>query len=414
MSTGLRLKRHGDCPEAFLLAACRGLPMMKILLLLAFIAVASEAIAQDAQCVPERAAMVETVRAYARSEAGVLGPQGISETVLQAMGQTERHRFTPGRSCSPAYMDGPVLIGKGQTISQPFIVALMTHFAAVKSDHTVLEVGTGSGYQAAILARLVRKVCTVEIIPPLAEAAAKVLGELGYDNVSVKIGDGYHGWLECGPFDAIIVTAALGHVPPSDCDDAGPLCLLRHNRQLSTIKLVRPSGREDLGEMAVTAGSRKPVLLAPVHCAPKALSSPSTSNCPSLHHRERGSPMKNRKREICTSGSVRDEDGQPPHLLGRRNFLHLAAGAAALPVLSRIAWAQAYPTRPVRIISPFGTAGANDLVARLMGQWLSERLRQPFVIENRPGAAGNIGTEAVVKAPPDVSANSSEAVRLSP
>src|SRR6266403_5087829 len=85
-------------------------------------------------------------------------------------------------------------------------------------------------------------------------------------------------------------------------------------------KLVRPSGREDLGEMAVTAGSRKPVLLAPVHCAPKALSSPSTSNCPSLHHCERGSPMKNRKREICTSGSVRDEDGQPPHLLGRRNF----------------------------------------------------------------------------------------------
>src|SRR5258708_16597605 len=89
------------------------------------------------------------------------------------------------------------------------------------------------------------------------------------------------------------------------------------------------AGREDLGEMAVRAGSRKPVLLAPVHCAPKALSSPSTSNCPSLHHCERGSPMKNRKREICTSGSVRDEDGQPPHLLGRRReFLHLAAGAA--------------------------------------------------------------------------------------
>ena len=111
-------------------------------------------------------------------------------------------------------MDGPVLIGQGQTISQPFIVALMIHLAAVKSDHTVLEVGTGSGYQAAVLARLVRKVCTVEIIPLLAEAAAKVLTELGYDNVSVKVGDGYHGWSECGPFDAMIVTAALGHVPP--------------------------------------------------------------------------------------------------------------------------------------------------------------------------------------------------------
>src|SRR5258706_1133662 len=114
--------------------------------------------------------------------------------------------------------------------------------------------------------------------------------------------------------------------------------------------------------MAVTAGSRKPVLLAPVHCAPKALSSPSTSNCPSLHQCERASPMKNRKREICTSGSVRDEDGQPPHLLGRRNFLHLAAGAAALPVVPRIACAQAYPSRPVRVIVPFAPGGATDVV----------------------------------------------------
>jgi hypothetical protein len=88
--------------------------------------------------------------------------------------------------------------------------------------------------------------------------------------------------------------------------------------------------------------------------------------------------MKNRKREICTSGSVRDEDGQPPHLLGHRNFLHLAAGAAALPAVSRMASAQAYPTRPVRVIVPFAPAGDTDLVARLMGQWLSERLGQPF------------------------------------
>src|SRR6266536_1234567 len=153
--------------------------------------------------------------------------------------------------------------------------------------------------------------------------------------------------------------------------------------------------------MAVTAGSRQPVLLAPVHCAPKALSSPSTSNCPSLHHRERGSPMKNRKREICTSGSVRDEDGQPPHLLGRRKFLHLAAGAAALLAVSRLAWAQAYPSRPVRLIVPFGPAGATDITARLIGQWLSERLGQQFVIENRPGAGSNVGTEAVVRAAPD-------------
>ena len=184
--------------------------MIKKLLLLALIAVAREAMAEDTQCVRERAAMVETIRAYAP----VLGQQGISESVLKAVGQTERHRFIPASSCSVAYADMPVPIGQGQTISQPFIVALMTHLAEVKLDHAVLEVGTGSGYQAAVLARLVRKVCTVEIIPALAEAAAKAVGELGYNNVSVKVGDGYQGWPECGPFDAMIVIAALEHVPP--------------------------------------------------------------------------------------------------------------------------------------------------------------------------------------------------------
>ena len=111
--------------------------------------------------------------------------------------------------------------------------------------------------------------------------------------------------------------------------------------------------------------------------------------------------MKNRKREICTSGSVRDEDGQPPHLLGRRKFLHLAAGAAALPVVPRIARAQAYPTRPVHLLEGFGAGAAPDIIARLIGQALSERLGQSFVVENRAGASSNIAAEAVVRAAPD-------------
>jgi len=185
------------------------------LLLFAFIAAACEATAQEEECVRERAIMVETIRSYARSEINLLGPEGISDSILDAIGRAERHRFVPGRSCSKAYMDGPLGIGQGQTISQPYIVALMTHLAKVKPGHTILEVGTGSGYQAAVLARLVHKVCTVEIIPSLGVTASKQLKEAGYDNVNVRIGDGYDGWVECSPFDAVIVTAALENVPPA-------------------------------------------------------------------------------------------------------------------------------------------------------------------------------------------------------
>src|SRR4030088_101448 len=185
-----------------------------LLLVLSMVAVAREATAQDAECIRERAAMVETIRAYARSDASVLGQQGLSERILEAMGQTKRHLFVPERSCSIAYADMPIPIGLGQTISQPYIVALMTQLAEVAPDHVVLEVGTGSGYQAAVLAHLARKVCTIEIIPALAEAAANVLRDLAYDNVSVRLGDGYGGWARTGPFDAVVVTAALGQPPP--------------------------------------------------------------------------------------------------------------------------------------------------------------------------------------------------------
>lgn len=187
---------------------------MKILLplVLSMVAGAREATAQEAECERERAVMVETIRDYARS--GAAGDQGISARVLKAMARTRRHLFIPERSCSIAYADMPVSIGHGQTISQPFIVALMTELAAIAPDHVVLEVGTGSGYQAAVLAHLARKVCTIEIVAPLAEAAAKTFKDLAYDNISVRTGDGFGGWPECGPFDAVVVTAALGEVPP--------------------------------------------------------------------------------------------------------------------------------------------------------------------------------------------------------
>jgi protein-L-isoaspartate(D-aspartate) O-methyltransferase len=183
-------------------------------LALACVALAHPATAQEREFARERAAMVETIRQYAQGVGGLFGEERVSEKVLEAMARTPRHLFVPERFRSVAYRDGPVPIDHGQTISQPLIVAAMTQLARVTPEHVALEIGTGSGYQAAILAQLARKVCTIEIIRPLGEAAALRLKQLGYENVSVKIGDGYEGWPECGPFDAIVVTAALGHVPP--------------------------------------------------------------------------------------------------------------------------------------------------------------------------------------------------------
>ena len=122
--------------------------------------------------------------------------------------------------------------------------------------------------------------------------------------------------------------------------------------------------------------------------------------------------MKNRKREICTSGSVRDEDGQPPHLLGRRNFLHLAAGAAALPAASRIARAQTYPTRPVRIIVGFAPGGAYDIAARLMSQFLSERLGQPFILHFLERSWGGVRFDpSFAPGPPEFSVDGAQRAR---
>jgi len=133
--------------------------------------------------------------------------------VLSAMLKVERHLFVPRRSQSSAYSDHPLPIGEGQTISQPYIVAFMTELLDLKGTEKVLEIGTGSGYQAAILAELAREVYTIEIVETLGLSAEKLLQALGYRNIRVKVGDGYLGWPEVAPFDAIIVTCAPDHIP---------------------------------------------------------------------------------------------------------------------------------------------------------------------------------------------------------
>jgi protein-L-isoaspartate(D-aspartate) O-methyltransferase len=151
------------------------------------------------------------------------GRTAISDAaVLQAMLKVPRHLFVPPNHSALAYQDSPVPIGHGQTISQPYIVALMTQALELKPGMKVLEIGTGSGYQAAVLAEITPDVFTIEIVRPLYEAAADRLKKLGYGSVKVLLGDGYHGWKEFGPFDRIIVTCAALHVPPPLFDQLKP------------------------------------------------------------------------------------------------------------------------------------------------------------------------------------------------
>src|SRR5712691_451389 len=177
--------------------------------------------AQDRQAA-HRARMVAEIAALARETGAETGRPRFGDAVMAAMGKVPRHRFVPLLQEIFAYDNRPLPIGEGQTISQPYIVALMTDLLDLKSGDTVLEVGTGSGYQAAVLAELAAKVYTIEIVEPLGKRAMRLLRELGYRNVEVRIGDGYNGWPEAAPFDSIIVTAAPGEIPKPLVDQLKP------------------------------------------------------------------------------------------------------------------------------------------------------------------------------------------------
>jgi len=163
----------------------------------------------------ERDAMLKEIEAMARDTGEETGRPVFSKGVIAAMARVPRQRFVPTSYAALAYANRPLPIGHGQTISQPYIVALMTELLDIDAGDTVLEIGTGSGYQAAVLAELARQVYTIEIIEPVGERAAALLSQLGYKNISTRIGDGYNGWPEHAPFDAIIVTAAAPQVPPA-------------------------------------------------------------------------------------------------------------------------------------------------------------------------------------------------------
>ncbi|HEY0159912.1 MAG TPA: protein-L-isoaspartate(D-aspartate) O-methyltransferase [Thermoanaerobaculia bacterium] len=161
-----------------------------------------------------RARMIREISADARVTAEETGRPAFDRKVMNAIGTIPRHLFVPENLRGAAYANRPLPIGHGQTISQPYIVALMTDLLRVDRNDVVLEVGTGSGYQAAVLSPLVKQVHTVEIIAPLAQQAGARLQALGYRNVTVRHADGYNGWKEAAPYDAIIVTAAATHIPP--------------------------------------------------------------------------------------------------------------------------------------------------------------------------------------------------------
>ncbi len=196
--------------------------MLRILRLASFVfafAQHTSAFADDEFAEPRRT-MVEDIETLVTLTREETGREKLDARVMAAMAKVPRHEFVPAEQRERAYKNRPLSIGQGQTISQPYIVALMTDLLELEPDDTVLEIGTGSGYQAAILAELVARVYTIEIVAPLGREAAENLEN--YKNVITRIGDGYKGWSEHAPFDAIIVTAVADHIPPALLDQLKP------------------------------------------------------------------------------------------------------------------------------------------------------------------------------------------------
>lgn len=183
------------------------------------------------------------------------------QAVLKSMRTVQRHLFVPQNRINNAYEDRPLPIGYGQTISQPFIVAYMTEVINPKPEFKVLEIGTGSGYQAAVLGEIVKEVYTIEIVPELGNSAASRLKKLGYKNVNVKVGDGYYGWKEHGPYDAVMVTAAAEFVPPpliEQLKDGGRMVIpIGSPFFTQTLMLVEKKGKK------ITTKSLMPVVFVP-------------------------------------------------------------------------------------------------------------------------------------------------------
>lgn len=162
----------------------------------------------------QRQLMIAEILHDVKLTASIINRESFDARVIQAMKTVPRHEFVPSDQLPSAYENRPLPIGYGQTISQPYIVALMTDLLRPQREHKVLEIGTGSGYQAAVLSELVDSVYSVEIIKKLGEKSARILNRLGYKSIQTRIADGYNGWPEQAPFDAIIVTAAISHIPP--------------------------------------------------------------------------------------------------------------------------------------------------------------------------------------------------------